>query len=188
MDLTFPTLPPRYARHPPLHREGRGKSICWPPCTGEANIAGLPKKICFCKDFLGKGDAGVKSAAVAVRQSLTYAPCGDAATPSVCFADTSLLYRVPAQMRSRCVGRGDASRAGKPRGTQRRTCGLCGDEATRRQGNRIYSLSHDTEGNFGCRDSSLKKAPKIRGLPQSRCARHPLARRKISLHFFGKRV
>ena len=65
---------------------------------------------------------------------------------------------------------------------------LCGDGVTRRQGNRIYSLSHDTEGNFGCRDSSLKKAPKIRGLPQSRCARHPLARRKISLHFFGKRV
>ena len=38
-------------------------------------------------------------------------------------------YRAPAQMRSRCVGRGDASRAVKPRGTQRRTSGLCGDES-----------------------------------------------------------
>ena len=38
-------------------------------------------------------------------------------------------FRAPAQMRSRCVGRGDASRAVKPRGTQRRTCWLCGDES-----------------------------------------------------------
>ena len=61
---------------------------------------------------------------------------GLAITPSVCFADTSLLYRAPAKiLRSkRFAGRGDASRAGKPRRTQRRTCGLCGDEATRRQG------------------------------------------------------
>ena len=58
---------------------------------------------------------------------------GSAITPFVCFADTSLLYRVPAQMRSRCVGRGDASRAVKPQGTQRRTCGLCGDEEAREE-------------------------------------------------------
>ena len=38
-------------------------------------------------------------------------------------------YMAPAQMRSRCVGRGDASRAIKPRGTQRRTERLCGDES-----------------------------------------------------------
>ena len=37
-----------------------------------------PAKILRSKRFVGKGDAGVKSAAIAVRQSLAYAPCGDA--------------------------------------------------------------------------------------------------------------
>ena len=46
-------------------------------------------KILQSKRFVGKGDAGVKSAAVAVRRSLAYAPCGDAATPSVTFGDSS---------------------------------------------------------------------------------------------------
>ena len=41
-------------------------------------VLGSQKRFCEAKDFLGKGDAGVKSAAVAVRRSLAYAPCGDA--------------------------------------------------------------------------------------------------------------
>ena len=66
-------------------------------------------------------------------------------TPSVSPAGCHLPFRVPAKiLRSkRFVGRGAASRAVKPRGTQRRTYGLCGDAggkgdavaATRRQGN-----------------------------------------------------
>ena len=50
----------------------------------------VPAKILRSKRFVGRGDAGVKSVAVAVRRSLAYAPCGDAVTHSVCFAATSL--------------------------------------------------------------------------------------------------
>ena len=79
-----------------------------PRARGTCLIYRVPAKILRSKRFVGRGDAGVKSVAVAVRRSLAYAPCGDAVTPSVCFADISLLYRVPAKiLRSkRFVGRG----------------------------------------------------------------------------------
>ena len=79
---------------------------------------------------MGRGDAGVKSVAVAVRRSLAYAPCGDAVTPSVCFADTSLLYRVPAKiLRSkRFVGRGRGRQGGK-----RSKRGVCRQANTRKE-------------------------------------------------------
>ena len=50
---------------------------------GTSLLYRAPAKILRSKRFVGRGDAGVKSAAVAVRQSLAYAPCGDAVTPSV---------------------------------------------------------------------------------------------------------
>ena len=56
----------------------RQESAFSPLTQGRPTLQGSQKRFCEAKDFLGKGDAGVKSAAVAVRRSLAYAPCGDA--------------------------------------------------------------------------------------------------------------
>ena len=74
---------------------------------------GLPQRSCGAKDFLGKGDAGIR-ALPRRRRGWRSLPCSDA--------------------------------GGEEKG------GYSGS----------YSLSHDTEASFGCRDSSLKKAPIIR--------------------------
>ena len=60
---------------------------------------------------------------------LAKSPVGSLPLANLEMPHCSGRFRAPAQMRSRCVGRGDASRAVKPRGTQRRTNGLCGDES-----------------------------------------------------------
>ena len=62
-------------------------------------------------------------------------------------------FRAPAQMRSRCVGRGDASRAVKPRGTQRRTCWLCRERGLyrARRWRGIRSLLRCRDGGSICR-------------------------------------
>ena len=75
---------------------------------------GSQKRFCEAKDFLGKGDAGVKSAAVAVRRSLACAPCGDAVTPSVAVSDSTTLpsclrqATVSAAQGKRRLGQGNA--------------------------------------------------------------------------------
>ena len=61
-------------------------------------------------------------------------------TPSVCFADTSLLYRAPAKIlqSKRFVGRGAASIGAKPR-VKQAACEIC-SAATRRQGNKELQI------------------------------------------------
>ena len=94
-------------------------------------ISGLPQK--SHGEFCGKR-SGRRIRSCGKRSApQTKPPCRDE-VGSLPHANLETAYypcrfRAPAQMRSRCVGRGDASRAVKPRGTQRRTCWLCGDES-----------------------------------------------------------
>ena len=94
-------------------------------------ISGLPQK--SHGEFCGKR-SGRRIRSCGKRSApQTKPPCRDE-VGSLPLANLETAYypcrfRAPAQMRSRCVGRGDASRAVKPRGTQRWTCWLCGDES-----------------------------------------------------------
>ena len=66
LPLLFPQNSPRDFCGSPE----RQKSAFSPLTQGRPTLQGSQKRFCEAKDFLGKGDAGVKRAAVAVRQSL----------------------------------------------------------------------------------------------------------------------